>query len=112
MPSRCQNNQKEVRRTKGADRFVHIFFHPDYTVGPGVSPGQRTQNLRPVADYTASGGFHPALKTLYPVVRKHYTLLSRKMQPLDSDFFLEKEIVDKLKNFDFPPMQTGRIILK
>ena len=46
MPSRCQNNQKEVRRTKGADRFVHIFFHPDYTVGPGVSPGQRAR-LKP-----------------------------------------------------------------
>ena len=21
--------------------LTHIFFHPDYTVGPGVSPGQR-----------------------------------------------------------------------
>ena len=24
--------------------LTHIFFHPDYTVGPGVSPGQQTWN--------------------------------------------------------------------
>ena len=40
-----------------------IFFHPDYTVGPGVAPGQRMPNGQPVADYTASGDLHPALKT-------------------------------------------------
>jgi len=51
---------------------VHIFFHPDLgnihiavTVGPGVSPGQPFAR---VADYTASGEFHPALKTSYFVV--------------------------------------------
>ncbi len=32
------------------------------TVGPGVSPGQP---LARVADFTASGEFHPALKTLF-----------------------------------------------
>ena len=42
---------------------VLIFFHPDYTVGPGVAPGQRMPNGQPVADYTASGDLHPALKT-------------------------------------------------
>lgn len=50
MPSRCQNN-KEVRsnpREETVDEnwihcFTHIFFHPDYTVGFGVSPNQRTQ---------------------------------------------------------------------
>ncbi len=46
---------------------THIFFHPDYTVGFGVAPNQRTQ-LRPVADYTASEEFHPALKTFDLVV--------------------------------------------
>ena len=45
-----------------------IFFHPDYTVGPGVAPGQRMPNGQPVADYTASGDLHPALKTKYSVV--------------------------------------------
>ena len=41
---------------------LHIFFHPDYTVGFGVSPNQP---LARVADFTASGEFHPALKTSY-----------------------------------------------
>ena len=44
---------------------LHIFFHPDYTVGPGVSPGQP---LSWVADFTASGESHPALKTFYSFV--------------------------------------------
>ena len=42
--------------------LTHIFFHPDYTVGPGVSPSQRIPKY-PVADFTASGESHPALKT-------------------------------------------------
>ena len=46
-------------RKEGAQN-EHIFFHPDYTVGPGVSPGQP---LAWVADFTASGELHPALKT-------------------------------------------------
>ncbi len=46
--------------------FPHIFFHPDYTVGPGVAPGQP---LSRVADFTASGESHPALKTSDSVVR-------------------------------------------
>ena len=37
------------------------------TVGPGVPPGQRTPK-RPVADCTASGDLHPALKTKDSVV--------------------------------------------
>lgn len=43
------------------------FFHPDYTVGPGVTPGQHS--LRVVADYTASGESHPALKRTF-----HYNI--------------------------------------
>ena len=38
--------------------------------------------LRPVADFTASGEFHPALKTSYPVVALHYTIGQGKMQDL------------------------------
>ena len=60
-----------------------IFFHPDYTVGPGVAPGQRMPKGQPVADYTASGDLHPALKTKNSVVlRKQYTTAQHKMQPL------------------------------
>ena len=37
-----------------------IFFHPDYTVGPGVSPGHAFR----LAGYTAGGELPPALKIL------------------------------------------------
>ena len=52
---------------------LHIFFHPDYTVGFGVSPNQPFAR---VADFTASGEFHPALKTSYslasiPIIYAH-----------------------------------------
>lgn len=44
-------------------------------------------NGQPVADYTASGDLHPALKTKNSVVfRKQYTTAHHKMQPP----FLEK----------------------
>ena len=101
MSSRCQNKQGGALTHAEAARVVlhtsssirtgktlarssacgavqaGIFF----TVGPGVSPGQRTRFKRPVADFTASGEFHPALKTSYPVVCKHYTTDGGKMQP-------------------------------
>ena len=38
-------------------RIVYIFFHPDYTVGTGITPVQLT-----LADYTAGRESHPALK--------------------------------------------------
>ena len=37
---------------------VFIFFHPDFTVGPGISPGLPLR----LAGCTASQEFHPALK--------------------------------------------------
>ena len=65
-----ESNALQVQHHSMED--VHIFFHPDlgnasiaFTVGPGVSPGQP---LARVADFTASGEFHPALKTFYSVV--------------------------------------------
>ena len=54
---------------------LHIFFHPDYTVGFGVSPNQL---LSQVADFTASGEFHPALKTFCSIVCFYYTHYSKK----------------------------------
>jgi hypothetical protein len=47
---------------------AHIFFHPDYTVGPGLSPGLLTLLTQAlagstVAGHTAGGEFHPAPKT-------------------------------------------------
>ncbi len=38
-----------------------IFFHPDYTVGFGISPNRKPLWL--VADYTAGRESHPAPKT-------------------------------------------------
>lgn len=42
-----------------------IFFHPDYTVGFGITPNPAAARL---ADYTADREFHPALKILPYVV--------------------------------------------
>jgi hypothetical protein len=103
---------KEVRSKRA--ETAHIVLHTSssirtITVGPGVSPGQRTHVKCPVADFTASGEFHPALKTSYPVVCKHYTTQPGKMQPPISG---AGQIVDKLKNFGLPSMQTVKNILK
>jgi hypothetical protein len=51
--------------------MTHIFFHPDYTVGPGFSPGLLTLQLGNPAGarglgrdgHTAGGELHPAPKT-------------------------------------------------
>ena len=115
MPSRCQNN-KEVRsnprKTKKDEIwihcFTHIFFHPDYTVGFGVSPNQRTQKSS-VADCTASGEFHPALKTLDFSCLIYYMINAAEKQ--DSELWKKEKarIYEKFKNCS---MQIGRIILK
>lgn len=52
ITGRAQTNQIACR-----------FLHPDYTVGPGVSPGQHSLGV--VAGCTASGGSHPALKRTF-----------------------------------------------
>ncbi len=64
----------------------------------------------PVADCTASGEFHPALKTSYPVVCEHYTTGGQKMQaPI---LLAGTQFMDNLKNFVLPSMQTVKNILK
>jgi hypothetical protein len=44
-----------------------VLFHPDYTVGPGITPDLLTQGLREkpkaLAGYTAGGELRPALRT-------------------------------------------------
>lgn len=49
-------------------RLLHIFFHPDYTVGPGIAPDLLTLRLQALAgltlaSFTAGGELHPAPKT-------------------------------------------------
>ena len=44
------------------------------TVGPGIAPGQLPPaGAEALADCTAGGDFHPALKTSYPVVILYYS---------------------------------------
>ena len=65
MSSRCQTIRRcAFPRQNSACIVLHTSSSiRTITVGPGVAPSQRTQT-RPVADYTASGEFHPALKTV------------------------------------------------
>jgi hypothetical protein len=43
---------------------VFFFFHPDYTVGFGISPNQlNARGLIGFRRITAGGDFHPAPKT-------------------------------------------------
>ena len=47
---------------KGAQGLV--LFHPDYTVGPGITPDLLTLSQgKALAGYTAGGELHPALRT-------------------------------------------------
>ena len=45
---------------------VHVLFHPDYTVGPGITPDLLTllRVKKPLAGYTAGGELPPALRTV------------------------------------------------
>jgi hypothetical protein len=43
-----------------------FFFHPDFTVGPGIIPGlQNARGLVGKSRITTGGEFHPAPKTAY-----------------------------------------------
>lgn len=52
-------HKRTEQKQKNLPCTVMIFFHPDYTVGFGISPNQL---LSQVADYTAGGESHPAPK--------------------------------------------------
>lgn len=54
------------------ERILHIFFHPDYTVGPGIAPDLLTLHVSKLTQalagltltsFTAGGESHPAPKT-------------------------------------------------
>jgi hypothetical protein len=49
-----------------------FFFHPDYTVGSGVSPDHALR----LAGYTAGRELHPALKSAFVFVASIKTRLS------------------------------------
>ena len=83
MSSRCKTI-KEVRRTARLTAhdivLTHIFFHPDFNRWSRSFTGSAGALLRPVADCTASGESHPALKTFDSVVRTYYNASLRQMQ--------------------------------
>jgi hypothetical protein len=56
---RMAQNEEHAPRT---DANGPILFHPDYTVGPGVSPDLLTSRRGPLAGCTAGGELHPALR--------------------------------------------------
>ena len=75
---RCTSKKRvRVMNTSSSIRTV--------TVGPGVSPGQPPK--RWVADYTASGESHPALKTFDPVVLLIIRYRNAKSKPGRACFF-------------------------
>jgi hypothetical protein len=60
-----QNRQAASRpfcEAKSASQQALFLFHPDYTVGPGVTPDLLTPLSWPLAGYTAGGELHPALR--------------------------------------------------
>ena len=67
-----KNALLQVTLTTGrrkANRTAFRFFHPDYTVGPGITPGQQlpwqlVAGLRTMP-LTAGGESHPALKQTF-----------------------------------------------
>ena len=68
--------------------FRTFFFHPDYTVGLGVSPNPASAKWRPLAGCTAGRESHPALKnpvirlckTVYRFAEIKYIPAARRMQ--------------------------------
>ena len=55
---RALNRQAETGCMQIQNRPAAIFFHPDCTVGTGITPVQLAR-----ADFTAGRDSHPALKT-------------------------------------------------
>lgn len=71
--------------------FCKIFFHPDYTVGLGVSPNHALR----LAGCTAGRDFHPALKIPYSVL----TFLLYFLALTLSSAICGKELERALKGF-------------
>ena len=62
-------HEKTKTKIPAAKCRFFAFFHPDYTVGTGVSPVQLAR-----ADFTAGRELHPALKTFsFICLQRYYT---------------------------------------
>ena len=52
--------------------LIHIFFHPDYTVGFGITPNHALR----LVGYTTGRESHPALKIIFYFYVSEYNTLS------------------------------------
>ena len=76
---------------RGAKKsFYFLFYHPDYTVGTGISPVREHELF---ADFTAGGELHPAPKKIQLWI--YYSAVFLKMQVFYLDFF--RRIFEKRK---------------
>ena len=78
---------------------IHIFFHPDFTVGLGISPNHALR----LVGYTTGRESHPALKIIfYFYVSEYNTLKKNKYKYDDRTIRLVEENWDfALKQWDY-----------
>ena len=100
MPKQRYKNCVPKQRTTPA---VLIFFHPDCNCWSRSFTESADARRQPVADFTASGDFHPALKTKYSVVflPKLYNRLFKIATPFFQVMFLYA--LKQEKRQAFPP---------
>ena len=71
---------------------VHtIFFHPDYTVGLGISPNHALR----LVGFTTGGESHPALKILIQLRQVYVGDAKLSIPFLDRGHFTERERADR-----------------
>ena len=63
---------------------IHIFFHPDFTVGLGISPNHALR----LVGYTTGGELHPALKILIQFTTVYYQRPFLSITPKKSQHLL------------------------
>ena len=69
--------QLHARRYIRSPQYT-IFFHPAYTVGPGITPGHAFR----LVGYTTGGELHPALKILIQFTTVYYQRAPMSMPPV------------------------------
>ena len=74
------NNIKSFQSTQKKHKLTFIFFHPDYTVGFGISPNHAFR----LVGYTTGRELHPALK----IVIQLRTIIIFDIISVNKKFFL------------------------
>ena len=107
------NRQIETFISSSLHKTRSLFFHPDYTVGPGVTPGQPPKR---VADFTASRELHPAPKNIMVIsLLAHYSTANIGCKARSTDFkhkfallFFRIDLLDMCTN---PPKLLREILI-